>query len=305
MQAAPFFFLVAILSSILFGTARGQDTATNGINSPVHPNSTTDVVAGTIYQLEWFNVAGDRVGLALLHADDNTPRTSWSVVLDIADDIPNRGRYNWSVPLGIYSFDPSSILSALMITVTKGQDHLGETSYSDDFFLQQKVSGSTVNSSTPSGSSSPATSSTPPSISPPSSASPPSSVLPSSSSSSSSSNPNSSQSSPTSSAASSSSSTSSTSSSGSPSSKSGSNNTGIIAGSVVGGIAVVIVGGLAGYWLISRERRMREGGGSKPAAQPDMRPDPNNQSIWNGNEAYSYNPNKDTRDITGGVTATG
>ncbi|KAK6524181.1 hypothetical protein TWF694_005841 [Orbilia ellipsospora] len=304
MRAAPFVFLFGILLGFLFGTTRGQDTATDGINSPVQPNSTTDVVAGRIYPLEWFNVAGDRVSLALIHVDDNTPRTSWPLAVAIANDIPNRGSYNWSVPYAIYSFSPSSILSALKITVTEGS-HLGEVSYSDDFFLQQKESfaGSALSFTSPVGSSTPATSSTPPPTSSSSSSSlPPLTTPPSDSGNS---NPNSRQSSQDSPPASSTSSTTSNSSSGSPSSKSGSNNTGIIAGSVIGGIAVVVIGGLAGYWLISRERRMRGAEGSKPTAQPDMRPDPNNQSIWNGNEAYSYNPNKDARDVTGGMAMPG
>ncbi|KAK6542918.1 hypothetical protein TWF694_006856 [Orbilia ellipsospora] len=285
---APLLF--TILSSILLPATYAQLDRTTGPNSIFAPNASTDVVAGSAFLIQWSDVTGEKLTVDLLLADDSAPHSNWSVVMNIVDGLSNTGSYSWGVPYGIYNFDPSNILSAIRISYNNQPD---EWSYSDEFFLKQTVSASSGNlgNGGSSSSSSPAS---------PSSTPPPSSTVPQSSTSTN--NPNNSKSSSKTSSPASTSNTSpasSSSGSGAPSTKS-SSNTGVIAGSVIGSVAVVIIGGIGAFWVISRERRKKAAVVGKPAPQASMPPDPNNQSIWNGNEVYSYNPNKETPDIVGG-----
>ncbi|KAK6522272.1 hypothetical protein TWF281_002836 [Arthrobotrys megalospora] len=70
--------------------------------------------------------------------------------------------------------------------------------------------------------------------------------------------------------------------------------TGLIAGTVCGGIVIVVGGALVGLWMVLKERRRREGLlNDAPLSIAAPPPDPNNQGIWDGNVAFASNPAKE------------
>ncbi|KAK6349550.1 hypothetical protein TWF696_005834 [Orbilia brochopaga] len=82
----------------------------------------------------------------------------------------------------------------------------------------------------------------------------------------------------------------------------GSTNTGAIVGGVVGGVgAIALI--LVGTWLVMRERRKRMAmATSLPSTAPEVaQPDMNSQSIWTGDNTYSWNPQRDGHGIQGGI----
>ncbi|KAK6506784.1 hypothetical protein TWF481_005244 [Arthrobotrys musiformis] len=82
---------------------------------------------------------------------------------------------------------------------------------------------------------------------------------------------------------------------------------GPIVGGVVGGVVALAAVVILGIWLLKREKRkrmeMQIAAGTLPA-KPAMQPDPNSQGIWEGSNAYSWNPQTDARDVQGGVPTT-
>ncbi|KAF3913759.1 hypothetical protein AA313_de0208941 [Arthrobotrys entomopaga] len=89
-----------------------------------------------------------------------------------------------------------------------------------------------------------------------------------------------------------------------PKSSSGSSNVGPIVGGVVGGVVALVALGILLFWLMKREKRkkmeMEMAGGGLPQ-KPKMEADANNQGIWTGDNAYSWNPQTNTHDIQGGT----
>ncbi|EPS39718.1 hypothetical protein H072_6490 [Dactylellina haptotyla CBS 200.50] len=93
-----------------------------------------------------------------------------------------------------------------------------------------------------------------------------------------------------------------------PSGGGSSTNVGAIVGGVVGGIVVLAALGILGFWLLKRERRkkleMETAMGGVPP-KPPMAADPNSQSIWTGDNTYSWNPQTNTHDVQGGTPVGG
>ncbi|KAK6541420.1 hypothetical protein TWF694_007231 [Orbilia ellipsospora] len=89
-----------------------------------------------------------------------------------------------------------------------------------------------------------------------------------------------------------------------PKSSSGSSNVAPIVGGVVGGVVALVALGILGFWLMKREKRkkmeMEMAGGGLPQ-KPPVVADANNQGIWTGDNAYSWNPQTNTHDIQGGM----
>ncbi|KAK6350557.1 hypothetical protein TWF718_003747 [Orbilia javanica] len=91
-----------------------------------------------------------------------------------------------------------------------------------------------------------------------------------------------------------------------PASSGGSNSTpvGAIVGGVVGGVVALVAVVMIGIWLLKREKRkkleMQIAAGNLPP-KPPMQPDPNSQGIWEGGNAYSWNPQTNVHDVQGGV----
>ncbi|KAF3178462.1 hypothetical protein TWF225_010119 [Orbilia oligospora] len=79
---------------------------------------------------------------------------------------------------------------------------------------------------------------------------------------------------------------------------------GAIVGGVVGGVVALVAVVILGTWLLKREQRkkmeMQLAAGNFPPKAPKQ-PDPNAQGIWEGNDAYSWNPQTNVHDVQGGV----
>ncbi|KAF3921858.1 hypothetical protein AA313_de0208511 [Arthrobotrys entomopaga] len=80
------------------------------------------------------------------------------------------------------------------------------------------------------------------------------------------------------------------------------NNTGVIAGAVCGGVALVIIGGLIAIWLITRDRRKRIKEAHFFSKEPPIPvpPDANNQSISRGDAVVTDSARRDTRQFLEG-----
>ncbi|KAK6525198.1 hypothetical protein TWF694_005344 [Orbilia ellipsospora] len=91
-----------------------------------------------------------------------------------------------------------------------------------------------------------------------------------------------------------------------PSSGPKQNNTGVIAGAVCGGVALVVFGGLAAIWLITRDRRKRIREARFFSKEPPIPvpPDVHNQSISEGNDVFSGDARQGTRVFLGGYGGT-
>ncbi|EWC45655.1 hypothetical protein DRE_05216 [Drechslerella stenobrocha 248] len=79
-----------------------------------------------------------------------------------------------------------------------------------------------------------------------------------------------------------------------------STNVGAIAGGVVGGV-VAVAAIILGIWLYKREQRKKMGMLAPLPPGVEVQPDPDSQGIWTGENAYSWNPRKEARDVQGGV----
>ncbi|RVD81897.1 uncharacterized protein DFL_009744 [Arthrobotrys flagrans] len=75
-------------------------------------------------------------------------------------------------------------------------------------------------------------------------------------------------------------------------------------GAIVGGVVALVAVIILGTWLLKREKRkkmeMQIAAGNLPP-KPPMQPDPNSLRIWEGNNAYSWNPQTNVHDVQGGV----
>ncbi|KAK6542917.1 hypothetical protein TWF694_006855 [Orbilia ellipsospora] len=260
-----------------------QSTKANAITAPT---AGTVLTEGQQFTIKWIDIVGDTVSLVLLEGPTGDLRT----LAVIAEGITNTGTYAWVVPDGVAVLSSSSDYTIRISYDSNPNDY----NYSDRFAVLADASTSdvattstptTVNTSSSSRSESTIASSSSPTSNPPTSTfsrSVTSRTDP----------PVSKTSSPTSAT---SNSTPTTSSTNPPitSTKSSGPGTGVIVGAVIGGLALLIVGGLIALWIIVRERRKREAMVA-PTLPP---PDPNNQSIWEGNKVYSYNPNKAAPDV--------
>ncbi|EPS35197.1 hypothetical protein H072_11461 [Dactylellina haptotyla CBS 200.50] len=301
MRLQFFLRLLTLLSTFTFTFAQVSS------NNFISPGAGDTLVAGEAFTLRWGSLSGTTVTITLVGGPSNALVT----VAVIAQGIDNTGQFTWDVPTNIptgsYAFRIQPDIAAV------------DPNYSDRFTLQNdnSISSSTslqtpTSSPPPSTTPIPSTTSIPSSTSeslPPTSSStttprPTTSPSPSSSSSSSSSSrPESSTNPPQTTTGTTQSTTSSTSpntSTNNPPAGGGGGssgpNAGVIAGSVVGGVAVLGLIGLLAFWILVRERRKRAA-----MVQPSMPPpppaDPNNQGIWDGRDAFSSNPRHDTTDV--------
>ncbi|KAF3931625.1 hypothetical protein ABW20_dc0102982 [Dactylellina cionopaga] len=255
-------------------------TTANTFTSP--PSSSTTVTVGTNFDVNWTDLVGDTVDLTLVAGS----ATDLHTVITIAQDLNNDGDYVWKVPTTL-----DTGLYALWIVVLGDPE---SNSYSVEFTIEDPNSDNGAPSGTADGSTpSPTLDSLSSSdtLGPSSTSSPSSSSATTTGPSSSSSSPFSTSPASTTSRSSSSDTTSPPSSSNTSAPSSGLN-TGAIAGSVVGGVAVIALIGLAVFWITVREPRKRSA-----MLQPRMPPpplEPNNQGIWDGGDVYSSNLKKDT-----------
>ncbi|KAK6518582.1 hypothetical protein TWF506_005716 [Arthrobotrys conoides] len=275
-----------LLSTIFITSVSSQSPPrANSITAPIAEEV---LIRGEPFDIRWQNTVGASISLVLIDG----PATQLREILTIATDISNTGSYTWTVPADL---EPSGTYT-IRISYDSNPNNWN---YSDRFtvFRWEPLSSSVSSAR-----------STSTSLPPPSPSSSSSSPSPSSSSISKSSTETSE--SQTSTTAVSSTSTSTTSSSSTTStiptstnsslpSESSGPNIGLIVGAVIGGVALVIVGGLIALWLVIRERRKRalERLQTNNNAGPRVLPDPNNQSIWDGSNVYSFNTKKETTDI--------
>ncbi|KAK6521734.1 hypothetical protein TWF506_001937 [Arthrobotrys conoides] len=79
---------------------------------------------------------------------------------------------------------------------------------------------------------------------------------------------------------------------------------GAVVGGVAGGVAAIVAVVMLGTWLLKREQRKKMevqiAAGDFPP-KPPMQPDQNSQGIWEGNNAYNWNPQTNVHDVQGGV----
>ncbi|KAK6542348.1 hypothetical protein TWF694_006307 [Orbilia ellipsospora] len=267
-------------------------TTANTFTSP--GSSSTKVTAGTNFDVKWTDLVGDTVDLTLVAGS----ATDLHTVITIAQDLDNDGDYVWKVPTtlntGLYALwivvlgDPDSNSYSVQFTIENPDSDNGAPSGTVDGSTPSPTldypssSDTSVQSSTTSSSSSPQSSSSATTTTGPSSPSSPSSTSPASTTS-----------------RSSSSDTTSPPSSSNTSAPSSRANAGVIAGSVVGSVAVVAIIGLAAFRIMVHESRKRNA--MLNTRMPTQPLDPNNQGIWDGGEVYSSNPKKDTSDVYPGM----
>ncbi|KAK6534872.1 hypothetical protein TWF281_006171 [Arthrobotrys megalospora] len=81
---------------------------------------------------------------------------------------------------------------------------------------------------------------------------------------------------------------------------------GAIVGGIVGGVVAIVAVVILGVWLLKREKRkkmemqLQIASGNLPP-KPPMQADANSQGIWDGNNAFSWNPQTNVHDVQGGV----
>ncbi|KAF3904100.1 hypothetical protein ABW20_dc0106502 [Dactylellina cionopaga] len=294
-------WLLAAVSTFPYACAQGASQGASKDDDTIFaPAAGEGVRVGENYTIGWSNIPGSTVAITLMTAF-GTP-TQYSYLQSLASGVANNGAYIWSVPSFVLVPNANIDKRGIFYLAQEGPysimiDGDGDPHYSGVFVIFEYAQGSTSATETllpTSSTSSAALSSTPPiSVTD----SPTSSTATASSSSNSIATTISGPSPSLTITASSSlsSSPTSTSATGSPIGPPKD----IIIGSVIGGLALLVIGALIGLWIIVRARRKRaifQGEMLKPPSPPD----PNNQSIWEGKPVSSFNPRKHTSNIYGG-----